>query len=89
MKRMSTQEISLMLCEVEAGKEEVNIAQMNEIVSKIPVLLYDLGIEKALAMLNHFLREYAKEDSGYFVETAFTLRNDAPDAIEILVASEA
>lgn len=88
MKRMNTQEISMMLCEIEAGEEEVNIAQMNEVVSIIPKLLYRLGLQNTLKVLSHFLREYSKEDSGYFVETAFTLRNDVPDAIEILVASD-
>jgi hypothetical protein len=63
---LTTQKIAKDLCKMEGLKEEVNIAQMNEIVSKIPELIAS-NPKSILDYLRYFLKD-VDPDSGVFVE---------------------
>lgn len=60
---MNTQEIAEKLCELEAKKEEVNIAQMNEIVSRIPEMVENMeSIEEIATFLLYILKNINIEE---------------------------
>ena len=52
-----TQEIAMKLCELEGLKEQVNIAQMNEIVAKLPQMVAELPLEEMVDFFKFLMKK--------------------------------
>lgn len=68
---ITNQSISSALCKMEGGKEEINVAQMNEIVSKLPKLFATMTTAEKVEFLKFLTDECETSEEKFSTNEIF------------------